>query len=67
MSCLVAGSTNSRTERPVDGPPSSQSCVSMPVELADKYEDKDEDVDAIKQNWETRGWTTGHPARGNRH
>ena len=28
------------------GKPSSQSCVSMPVELVDKYEDKDEDVDA---------------------
>ena len=39
-------STNSRTERPVDGPPSSQSCVSMPVELVDKDEDTDENVDA---------------------
>ena len=51
------GSTNSRTERPVDGPPSSQSCVSMPVELVDKYEDKDEDVDADQ----TR---TGRPVGG---
>ena len=51
------GSTNSRTERLVDGPPSSQSCVSMPVELVDKYEDKDEDVDADQ----TR---TGRPVGG---
>ena len=41
------GTRNStRTERPVDGPPSSQSCVPVSVELVDKYEDKDEDVDA---------------------
>ena len=37
---------STRTERPVDGPKSIQSCVSMPVELVDKYEDKDENVDA---------------------
>ena len=37
---------STRTGRPVDGPKSIQSCVSMPVELVDKYEDKDEDVDA---------------------
>ena len=37
---------STRTVRPVDGPKSIQSCVSMPVELVDKYEDKDEDVDA---------------------
>ena len=30
----------------MDGPKSIQSCVSMPVELVDKYEDKDENVDA---------------------
>ena len=35
-----------RTERPVDGPKSIQSCVSMLVELVDKYEDKDEDGEA---------------------
>ena len=39
-------STNSRTERPVDGPPSSQSCVPVSVELVDKDEDADENVDA---------------------
>ena len=37
---------STRTVRPVDGPKSIQSCVSMPVELVDKHEDKDEDVDA---------------------
>ena len=37
---------STRTERPVDGPKSIQSCVSMLVELVDKHEDKDEDVDA---------------------
>ena len=42
--------------------------VSMPVELVDKYENIDEDVDADQtRNGETRGWTTAHPARGNRH
>ena len=35
-----------RTGRPVDGPKSIQSCVSVPVELVDKYEDKDENVDS---------------------
>ena len=34
----------SRTERPVDGSKSIQSCVPVSVELVDKYEDKDEDV-----------------------
>ena len=34
------------TGRPMDGPKSIQSCVSMSVELVHKYEDKDEDVDA---------------------
>ena len=48
---------STRTERPVDGPQSIQSCVSMPVELVDKYEDKDEDVDADQ----TR---TGRPVGG---
>ena len=37
-------STNSRTERPVDGPPSVQSCVPVSVELVDKDEDADENV-----------------------
>ena len=36
-------STNSRSGRPVDGPPSSQSCVPVSV---DKDEDEDENVDA---------------------
>ena len=36
----------SRTGRPVDGPPSSQSCVPVSVELVDKDEDADENVDA---------------------
>ena len=39
-------STNSRTERLVDGPPSSQSCVPVSVELVNKDEDADENVDA---------------------
>ena len=39
-------STNSRTVRPVDGPPSSQSCVPVSVERSDKDEDADENVDA---------------------
>ena len=39
-------STNSRTEKPVDGPPSSQSCVPVSVELSDKDEDAGENVDA---------------------
>ena len=50
------GSTNSRTERPVNGP-FSQSCVPVSVELVDKYEDNDEDVDADQ----TR---TGRPVGG---
>ena len=40
------GTKNSRTERPVDGPPSSQSCVPVSVEIVDKDEDADENVDA---------------------
>ena len=41
------GTKNStRTGRLVDGPKSIQSCVPESVELIDKYEDKDEDVDA---------------------
>ena len=39
-------STNSRTERPVDGPPSIQSCVPVSVERVDKDKDADENVDA---------------------
>ena len=40
------GTKNSRTVRPVDGPPSIQSCVPVSVELVDKDEDTDENVDA---------------------
>ena len=40
------GSPNASTVRPVNGPPVSQSCVPVSVELVDKDEDKDEDVDA---------------------
>ena len=40
------GTKNSRTERPVDGPTSSQSCVPVSVELVDTDEDADENVDA---------------------
>ena len=40
------GTKNSRTGRPVDGPPSNQSCVPVSVELVDKDEDADENVDA---------------------
>ena len=40
------GTKNSRTVRPVDGPTSSQSCVQVSVELVDKDEDADENVDA---------------------
>ena len=47
----------SRTWRPVDGPKSLQSCVPVSVELVDKYEDKDKDVDADQ----TR---TGRPVCG---
>ena len=36
---------STRTERPVDGSKSIQSCVSMSVDLVDKYEDKDENAD----------------------
>ena len=53
---------STRTVRPVDGPKSIQSCVSMLVQIVDK----DEDVDQTRTG-ETRGWTTVHPARGNRH
>ena len=47
--CLVwSRSTNysTRTGRPVDGPKSIKSCVAVSVELVDKYEDQDENVDA---------------------
>ena len=40
------GTKNSRAERPLDGSPSSQSCVLVSVELVDKEEDADENVDA---------------------
>ena len=43
--------------RPVDGPKSIQSCVPVSVELVDKYEDADENVDADR----TR---TGRPVTG---
>ena len=39
-------STNSRTGRPVNGPPLSQSCVPVSVERVDKDKDADENVDA---------------------
>ena len=39
-------STNSRTGRPVNGPPFSQSCVPVSVERADKDKHADEYVDA---------------------
>ena len=46
MSCLVAKAPNTQQERrPVDGPKSIQRCVPVSVELVDKYEDKDENVD----------------------
>ena len=48
---------NSRTMRPVDGPKSIQSCVLVFVELVDKDEDADENVDADQ----TR---TGRPVSG---
>ena len=51
------GTKNSRTGRPVDGPPSIQSCVPVSVELVDKDEDADENVDADQ----TR---TGRPVSG---
>ena len=38
-------STNSRTGRPVNGPPFSQSCVPVCVERVDKDQDADENVD----------------------
>ena len=52
-------STNSRTERPVDGPPFSQSCVPVSVGLVDKDEDADENADADQ----TRTWrpVSGQP------
>ena len=50
-------STNSRTGRPVNGPPFSQSCVPVSVERVDKDKDADENVDADQ----TR---TGRPASG---
>ena len=39
-------STNSRTVRPANGPPFSQSCVPVSVERVDKDKDADESVDA---------------------
>ena len=40
------GTKNStRTGRPVDGPKSIQSCLPVSVDLVDKYEDKDENVE----------------------
>ena len=39
-------STNSRTGRPVNGPPFSQSCVPVSVERVDKDNEADENVDA---------------------
>ena len=58
-------STNSGTVRLVAGPPSSQSCVPVSVELVDK--DADENVDADQtRTGETCEWTTNrfvHSAR----
>ena len=51
------GTKNSRTGRPVDAPPSSQSCVPVSVELVDKDEDAHDNVDADQ----TR---TGRPVSG---
>ena len=51
------GTKNSRKGRPVDGPPSSQSCVPVSVELVDKDEDADENVDADQIS-------TGRPVSG---
>ena len=45
-------STNSRTVRPVNGSPFSQSCVPVSVERVDKDQDADENVDADQ----TRTW-----------
>ena len=39
-------STNSRTGRPVNGPPFSQSCVPVSVERVVQEKDADENVDA---------------------
>ena len=50
-------STNSRTERPVNGPPFSQSYLPVSVKRVDKDEDADENVDADQ----TR---TGRPVSG---
>ena len=47
MSCLVTKAPkNPRTGRPVDGPKSIQRIVPVSVELVDKDEDADENVDA---------------------
>ena len=43
------GTKNSRTVRLVDGPQSIQSCVPVSVELVDKDEDTDENVDAAQK------------------
>ena len=52
-------STNSRTVRPVNGPSFSQSCVPVSVELVDKDEDADENVDADQTSTERPG--SGQP------
>ena len=54
-------STNSRTGRLVDGPPSNQSCVPVSVELVDKDEDADENVDENVDAGQTR---TERPVSG---
>ena len=62
------GTNLNKNGRLVDGPKSIQSCVSMPVELIDKYEDKDENVDADQtRTGRPVGRQQVHPARGNRH
>ena len=63
------GTKNStRTVRLVDGPKSIQSCVPVSVELVDKLRrQRRKRRRRSNKNSEIRGWTTVHPARGNRH
>ena len=64
-------SRNSRTERPVNGPPYSQSCVPVSVERVERQRRRRKHRRRIKQ--ERRDlWVDHHPrcvhlARGNRH
>ena len=54
-------STNSRKGRPVDGPPSSQNCVPVSVELVDKDEDEDADENADADQTRTVRPVSGQP------